>query len=84
MPNRPFRPFHRKISWQNLARELVVCSGLVGSRQVAGHIDVNLTMTVDDFDGGEFFKQGGRFAVVKVFGKGLVGLLSELNVTLGG
>ncbi len=51
--------------------------------KIAEHIGVNLAVSVDDFDGGEFFKQGGQFAAVRVFGKELVGLLGELNATLG-
>ncbi len=36
--------------------------------EIARHISVNLTIEVDDFDAGEFFKRGGRMAFPRVFG----------------
>ncbi len=50
--------------------------------EIAQHIGVNLTIEVSDFDSGEFFKRGGRMAVLRVFGRELVNLLEELNETL--
>jgi type I restriction enzyme, R subunit len=50
--------------------------------EIAQHIGVNLTIEVSDFDSGEFFKRGGRMAALRVFGRGLVNLLEELNETL--
>ena len=50
--------------------------------RIAEHIGVNLAMTADDFDYGEFFDRGGRIAARKQFGRGLPALLDELNAAL--
>ena len=50
--------------------------------QIAEHIGVNLAMTADDFDIGEFFDRGGQIAARKQFGRALPALLDELNAVL--
>ena len=50
--------------------------------RIAEHIGVNLAMTADDFDYGEFFDRGGRIAARKQFGRALPTLLDELNAVL--
>ena len=49
---------------------------------IAEHIGVNLAMTEDDFDIGEFFDRGGQMAARKQFGRALPALLDELNAEL--
>ena len=50
--------------------------------KIAEHIGVNLAMTPDDFDLGEFFDRGGQLAARKQFGRSLPSLLEELNAVL--
>jgi type I restriction enzyme R subunit len=50
--------------------------------KIAEHIGVNLAMTADDFDIGEFFDRGGQIAARKQFGRALPALLDELNAAL--
>ena len=52
--------------------------------KIAEHIGVNLAMTADDFDIGEFFDRGGQIAARKQFGRALPALLDELNAVLVG
>ncbi len=52
--------------------------------KIAEHIGVNLAMTEDDFDIGEFFDRGGQIAARKQFGRALPALLDELNTVLVG
>lgn len=49
---------------------------------IAEHVGVNLTITLDDFDSGDFFGKGGRVAAVRIFGKELPTLVKELHVSL--
>ncbi|MBI3979354.1 MAG: DEAD/DEAH box helicase family protein [Chloroflexi bacterium] len=50
--------------------------------RIAQHIGVNLAVSLDDFDYGEFFNRGGRFGAMRMFGQGLPALLDELNLVL--
>ena len=50
--------------------------------RIAEHIGVNLAMTEDDFDIGEFFDRGGQIAARKQFGRALPALLDEMNAAL--
>jgi len=50
--------------------------------RIAGHIGVNLTITPDDLNMGEFYSKGGQIGALRVFGKDLRGLLDELNAAL--
>ena len=50
--------------------------------QIAEHIGVNLAMTADDFDYGDFFDRGGQLTARKQFGPKLPALLDELNAVL--
>jgi type I restriction enzyme R subunit len=50
--------------------------------RVAEHVGVNLTISPDDFDYGEFFNKGGRIAATRNFDSNLVTLLEELNTAL--
>jgi type I restriction enzyme R subunit len=52
--------------------------------KIAEHIGVNLAMTADDFDIGEFFDRGGQLAARRQFGRALPALLDELNAALVG
>jgi hypothetical protein len=49
----------------------------------AAHIGVNLAVRPEDLSVGEFYNKGGQFAVRKLFGESLPGLLDELNLVLG-
>ncbi len=49
---------------------------------MAEYIGVNLTITPDDFDYGEFFNRGGQIGAARVFGDSLQTILSELNRAL--
>jgi hypothetical protein len=48
----------------------------------AQHIGVNLSMTPDDFEYGEFFNRGGPVAAVQALGRDWPTLLEELNTEL--
>ncbi|MBA3947855.1 MAG: DEAD/DEAH box helicase family protein [Herpetosiphonaceae bacterium] len=50
--------------------------------QMAEYIGVNLTITPDDFDYGEFFNRGGQIGAARVFGTKLPMILNELNTAL--
>jgi type I restriction enzyme R subunit len=50
--------------------------------RIAGHIGVNLTITPDDLNMGEFYSKGGQVGALRVFGKDLRGILEELNTVL--
>lgn len=50
--------------------------------QIAEHIGVNLVITPEDFEYGEFFNRGGRVAATRAFGVELPALLRELNSEL--
>jgi len=50
--------------------------------KIAEYVGVNLTITPQDLNGGEFFTKGGQLGAVKVFGKDLRGLLDEMNNAL--
>ena len=52
--------------------------------QIAEHIGVNLAMTADDFDYGEFFDRGGRIAARQAVRPRVPALLDELNAVLVG
>jgi type I restriction enzyme R subunit len=47
--------------------------------QIAEHIGVNVSIAPDDFDYGEFFEKGGRFAAMRILGNDRTALLDELN-----
>ena len=47
--------------------------------KIAEHIGVNLAITAEDFNYGEFFNRGGQVKAVQLFGAELVPLLDELN-----
>ncbi|HEU4321911.1 MAG TPA: DEAD/DEAH box helicase family protein [Roseiflexaceae bacterium] len=47
--------------------------------QIARQIAVNLSVESDDFEYGELFNRGGRFAAERAFGPALTTLLEELN-----
>lgn len=47
--------------------------------RIADHIAVNLGITPQDLDAGEFFNNGGRIAAMRVFGLELGQLLNELS-----
>ena len=50
--------------------------------RIAQQIGVNLSVSLDDFDYGEFFKRGGRLGAVRAFGKELQEIVNELNQNL--
>ncbi len=51
--------------------------------RIAEHVGVNLTITPQDLNGGEFYIKGGQLGAVKAFGKdSLYHLLGELNTAL--
>jgi type I restriction enzyme R subunit len=50
--------------------------------RIAEHIGVNLGISTQDFDYGEFFNKGGQVAAVRMFGAELPNLLQELNKEL--
>ncbi|MFN8483224.1 MAG: type I restriction-modification enzyme R subunit C-terminal domain-containing protein [Anaerolineae bacterium] len=50
--------------------------------RIAEYIGVNVAVTPDDLDVGEFYNQGGRIAARRVFGADLPRLLEELNLAL--
>ena len=47
--------------------------------RIAQQIGVNLSVSLDDFDYGEFFNRGGRLGAVRALGKDLPLLLQSLN-----
>ena len=49
---------------------------------IAEHIGVNLTITPEDFDYGEFGDRGGRVRAALEFGRDWTVLLDELNMAL--
>ncbi len=50
--------------------------------RIAEQVGVNLVVSVEAFDVGEFYNKGGRIAAMKLFGKELPELLDELNEAL--
>ena len=50
--------------------------------RIAEYIGVNVAVTPDDLDVGEFYNRGGRIAARRVFGADLPRLLEELNLAL--
>jgi len=52
--------------------------------KIAGHVGVNVSITPDDFDYGEFFNKGGAFKARQVFGAQWPDVLDELNAALVG
>jgi type I restriction enzyme R subunit len=49
---------------------------------IAQHIGVNLTVSPDDLDYGEFFNRGGRIGAMRSLGKDWAAVLDELNEVL--
>jgi type I restriction enzyme R subunit len=47
--------------------------------RIAEHIGVNLGISTQDFDYGEFFNKGGQVAAIRLFGADLPSILEELN-----
>lgn len=50
--------------------------------RIAEHIGVNLNITLQDFNYGVFFNEGGPRTAARLFGRDLGGLLDELNTVL--
>jgi len=50
--------------------------------RIAEHIGVNLSISVEDFNYGEFFNRGGQISAVRLFGSSLVPLLQNISETL--
>ena len=50
--------------------------------RIAEQVGVNLEVSLDDFDYGQFHDRGGRIAAMKVFGHQVRALLAELNEVL--
>ncbi len=50
--------------------------------RIAEFIGVNLAVTPDDLNAGEFYARGGRLAAVRIFGPELPAILEELNSVL--
>jgi len=51
--------------------------------KIAEHIGVNLIVSAEDFNVGEFFNRGGQVSAMRLFGPKLGTLLEELNTSLG-
>jgi hypothetical protein len=49
---------------------------------IGEHVGVNLSMTADDFEYGEFFNKGGPVAAAQALGRDWPILLEELNSEL--
>ena len=52
--------------------------------KIAEHIGVNLAMTADDFDIGEFFDRGGQIVARKQFGRELARAAGRAERGVGG
>ena len=50
--------------------------------RIAEQVGVNLSVSLDDFDYGQFHDRGGRVGAMRVFGRQVGALLSELNEVL--
>jgi len=50
--------------------------------QIAQHVGVNLEITPDDLDYGEFFNRGGRIGAMRSFGSDWLTVLHEVNAAL--
>lgn len=50
--------------------------------RIADRVGVNLSVTLDDFDYGDFYSKGGRIAAARLFGPALQELVQELNTAL--
>ncbi|HXF64941.1 MAG TPA: type I restriction-modification enzyme R subunit C-terminal domain-containing protein, partial [Caldilineaceae bacterium] len=50
--------------------------------RIAQQIGVNLEVTPEDFDYGEFFERGGRLAAMRALGREWLNILEEINRTL--
>jgi len=50
--------------------------------RIAEYIGVNLSISADDFNVGEFFNRGGQVKAVQLFGAELSAILDELNTKL--
>jgi type I restriction enzyme, R subunit len=50
--------------------------------RIAEQIGVNVELTLEDLDNGEFFDRGGRWGLSRVLGNKWQAVLNELNVTL--